>query len=162
MKKIPLSQSKVALVDDDDFEQLNQWKWYAKKGSLTFYAVRHVPNSKKIIRMHREIMPVPTDMEMDHIDGNGLNNQKINLRVVNHRENAQNRRNIKKASRFPGVTWSENTTNKVWRANIRIEGRTVSLGYYATEEEAFEAYKKAINDLNPNVAVTGRERRDRK
>lgn len=152
VKEIPLTQGKVALVDDDDFEHLNQFKWYALKDKNTYYARRNISNgdgTQTTISMHREILgTIPTGLQTDHIDGNGLNNQKSNLRVVTTRENSQNRHHSK-TSRFPGVNFHKGKghVKKPWQATIGINGKKAFLGYYSTEEQAFAAYKKAVNEV---------------
>lgn len=82
MKEIPLTQGKVALVDDEDCERLNQFKWYALKRPNTWYAVRNVwvENKRTAISMHREIMDASRGQEIDHKNGDGLYNLKVNLR----------------------------------------------------------------------------------
>jgi len=105
--------------------------------------------------MHRLIMNAPDKIEIDHIDGNGLNNQKSNLRLATRRLNGQNRHGIKKTSRFVGVRLVPGC-KKGWRSEIRIHGKLKSLGYYSTEEEAHDAYLKEIvslNDLYPNIML---------
>lgn len=138
MKQISLTQGKVALVDDEDYERLNRFKWYAQKARNTFYAFRMLGRGKMVL-MHRDILNTPEGMVPDHIDGNGLNNQKSNIRIVTVRQNAQNL-HIKKSSRYPGVS----PQNKAWRARIKINGLNIELGMFPTEEEAHEAYLKAI------------------
>lgn len=110
MKEIPLTQGKVALVDDEDYELVNSLKWYAHLQSGTFYAMRHTPRTdtetRKLIGMHKFIIKTPDEFETDHIDGDGLNNQKSNLRVVTTRENQQNQHK-EKTSKYPGVSWKK-------------------------------------------------------
>lgn len=93
MREVILSQCKIALIDDEDFEAINEFKWYANKHRNTYYALRHLPinSSKKLCYMHRVIMKSPTRKQIDHIDGNGLNNQKSNLRICTGSQNQQNR-----------------------------------------------------------------------
>jgi len=129
------------MVDDEDYDMLNKYKWHTKQSHNTLYAVRKPRNSYSRF-MHRTIIDVPEGMETDHIDGNGLNNQKKNLRIVTHRENGQNRHQIKeKTSRFTGVDWYKSRGK--WRAQIRIRGRPKHLGYFVCEEDARMAYAKA-------------------
>jgi hypothetical protein len=87
MREIFLTQDKIALVDDEDFEYLNQWKWCANKGSNTFYAMRSGG-----IMMHRVLLNLSFGDKrvVDHIDRNGLNNQRKNIRVVTCSENYRN------------------------------------------------------------------------
>jgi hypothetical protein len=144
MKEIPLTQGKTALVDDNDFERLNEWKWHAHRERRAWYACHGQP----WIRMHRRIIEVPPGLEIDHIDGNGLNNQRSNLRIVTTRENAQNR-HTPKTSHFPGVSWHRH--DKRWRASIQINGKDKHLGYFQNEEDAYHTYKTACESLKtPN------------
>jgi len=145
MKEIKLTQGKVALVDDEDFEWLSQWKWYAHKNCRTFYAVCWDSlKTSKLLSMHREIMKAKDGCEIDHIDGDGLNNQKKNLRICNHAENMQNRRSANKTSKYLGVCRKEHPyrKKKFW-AQIKHGGISYYLGTYATEEEAARAYDSA-------------------
>ena len=144
MKTIRLTQNQVVLVDDEDFEVLSQWKWCADKGRHTFYALRKyrcpVDGKQHTIRMHRQILSTPVGMQTDHKDGNGLNNQRRNLRVCTCTENCQNRINLRTgiSSSFKGVHW--NKRDKKWVSQIKLNGKTISLGYFDVEVEAAEAY----------------------
>lgn len=149
MRQIELTQGKVALVDDEDFEWLMKFNWGISKGSSgIFYAFCRIPVDAGIgrgmIMMHRFIMMPDEYTAIDHIDGNGLNNQKNNLRFATVRENAQNQHRIK-SSRFPGVDWRESLGK--WRASIRIGKKKVYLGLFDVEEEAFQAYKDVCDSL---------------
>jgi len=137
MKEILLTKGKVASVDDEDFESLNAFKWYAQKDHNTFYAIRASPrkNGKyHHIYMHREVMNVPDGMQTDHIDRNGLNNQRNNLRVVTRQQNQFNR-NAK------GYCFDKPTQK--FRAQIRLNGKQIHLGFFETALEARAAYLKA-------------------
>lgn len=147
MKRIPLTQGKYALVDDSDFEWLNQYKWYAYKSANTYYARRNEKkeNGKQVtIIMHVALLGKKDGHEIDHENGNGLDNQRNNLRHVTHRQNQQNL-HIKTASKYPGVSWFRPLQR--WRARIKILGRTKYLGYYTNELDAFSAYKTAVREL---------------
>ncbi len=145
MKQIPLSQGKFALVDDEDYDWLMQWKWFFSAR----YAKRTINKSKKHniektsnFFMHRAIIVPPLDLFADHIDGNGLNNQRSNLRIVTK---SQNRGNSKRAlsnesSKYKGVFFAKDR-NK-WRAKI---GRT-HLGAFETEVDAASAYDDAARE----------------
>jgi len=148
MKEIPLTQGKVALVDDGDFKSLNSVKWCAVGIGRTFYAKRSKQRNK-IIFMHRAILSPPKGMVIDHIDGNGLNNQRSNLRIVDVRENSRNRHH-KRSSDFPGVSWD--ARRKKWQTWIWINGKNIWLGRFNDEISAANAYRNACESL-----VTPRE-----
>lgn len=145
MKKIPLTQGLFTLVDDDDYPYLSQFSWYAKSsGGDTFYAYRSVGSYEKYkkVIMHREIMNPPDGLIVDHIDGNGLNNQKSNLRICTHAENMHNRRmNRENTSGYKGVCFAKNM-NK-WLAQIVVGGKKIKIGYYDDLLEAARAYDVA-------------------
>lgn len=154
VKKIPLGSRKYpghyALVDDEDFDFLNQWKWYAKKGRYTFYACKSGSSTKKPrphYKMHRCIMGYPKGM-VDHINGNGLDNRRCNLRIVTPRQNCQNQ-HVKRASKYPGVRF--HSQNKNWIAEIQTKGIRRHLGVYKTEKEAFKAYRAAVHELGEKL-----------
>jgi hypothetical protein len=144
MKQIPLTQGKFTLVDDIDFEWLNQWKWYAIKDRNTFYAVRmeRSENKRKVIWMHREILGVLAGFETDHKNHNGLDNQRINLRSCTRAENQHNRFMQKNnISGFKGVSWSNRA--KKWWAQIKFNRRVIHLGFFISKLEAAKAYDNA-------------------
>jgi hypothetical protein len=145
MKEIPLSQGKVALVDNQDYEWLTKWKWsYFKCGTMA-YAARHTPRpNRKTILMHREIMNAPNNVLIDHADRNGLNNQRYNLRNSNKSQNSANSKKYANcASEYKGVSPSGNIYKNLWRAEICVNRKGINLGYYQTQEEAARAYDKA-------------------
>lgn len=149
MKEIELSQGRVALVDDEDYEWLNQWKWYCctySNGAV--YAKRSVrisPTKTKTICMHRLILGI-NDGERwhgDHEDGNGLNNQRYNIRKCTVAQNGMNRRLGKNSkSGYKGVSWNS-ATNK-WTASYMIGGKTKTIGNFKNKEDAALAYNKAV------------------
>ena len=147
MKEIQLTQGKVALVDDEDYEYLNQWKWYAnewKRGKL--YAVRNVRKNKQYIgyeSMHR-LLSSNKDKKLvtDHINGNTLDNRKSNLRICTISENTKNRQIQKNnKSGFKGVRYNEKL-NK-YRAEIYSNRKYYNLGYYIDPKDAAIAYNAA-------------------
>jgi hypothetical protein len=148
MIEIPLTQGQVALIDDEDFDLVRQYKWFADfaKNTQGFYARANSPTvngKRKGIRMHRLILGI-TDPRVlcDHIDHNGLNNQRNNIRVCTYQENRCNApKPCSNTSGYKGVVW--HGCRKKWRATIKIEGRRVSLGLFKTPEEAHAAYCEA-------------------
>lgn len=147
MKYVQLTQSKMAQVDDEDFERINQWNWNVQKcKNDKWYAQRSSPmvlGKRHAILMHREIIHVPKGMEVDHIDGNGLNNQRYNLRICTTSQNQANtKRHIDNLSGYKGVSKSK----KKWRAQIKINKRTIVIGSFETPEEAARAYDKVSKE----------------
>lgn len=147
MKKIPLTKGYFALVDDSDYEWLNQWKWQACKSKHTVYAIRMIRRKDltKQVWMHREIMKTPDDKITDHKDGNGLNNQRHNLKICTYRQNNQNVHVHKsEPTDYPGVKC---LPGEKYTAEIYIDGKTVNLGVFDSEIAAFRAYYDACIDL---------------
>jgi len=146
MKEIQLTQGQVALVDDEDYEWLNSFKWYAHKIGNTFYAARHirVNGKQKHQHMHQLIMgDNPLKLMIDHRDGNGLNNQRSNLRFCTHQENQMNQRPRKNSSSvYKGVCWFKR--DHKWMAQIRIYGKLIYLGCFDHEEDAAKAYDEVV------------------
>ena len=149
MKEIPLTRGRVALVDDEDYDYLMQWKWYTNKTLQgKFYAARSLWNliTKKIknVCMHRVIIDAKKGEEVDHKDGNGLNNQRGNLRLCTRAQNNANSKLQKNStSGYKGATFDRHAQK--WQAHIMYNRRHLFLGYYGTSEEAARAYdKKAI------------------
>lgn len=166
MKEIQLTQGKFALVDDEDFEYLNQWKWYAFKNhqhdpnANSFYAVRSVrflkPNgaaSCKRVWMHRFLMGNPEEVQVDHKDRDSLNNQKSNLRVSDHSENMRNReKTVKNTSGYLGVS-KDRRCKSSYQARIRNGKVEVYLGTFHSAEEAAKIRDKFAIELHGNFAV---------
>lgn len=142
MRTITLTQGKVTSVDDEDFEALACYKWYAVYHYGIWYAVRGTPRPhRKQLRMHRVILGEPPGL-VDHWDNDGLNNQRSNLRVCTSTQNAQNRRHHRDCiSQYKGVSLFKRTGR--WRALIRANGVTHYLGSFATDIEAHIAYCRA-------------------
>jgi hypothetical protein len=135
-REIPLTQGKVALVDDADYPLVSQFSWQAAPDKHTWYA-RNSENA----RMHHMICPPPVGYLTDHKDGNGLNNTRANLRIATHQQNCANRRlRCDSQNRYKGI---ERLSPNRWRAIIGIDGKTKYLGSYKTDEAAARAYDAA-------------------
>ena len=131
MKKIKLTKEQFAIVDDEDFDFLSQWKWCYSHG----YAIRNnYPETKKIY-MHRVINKTPEGLETDHINRNTLDNRKNNLRSVEKIENIHNV-GLRKTntSGYKGVYW--NKLNKNWRVIIGVNGKSLEIGSFKLMTEA--------------------------
>jgi hypothetical protein len=158
MLAIELTQNQFAIVDEEDYDFLNQYKWYAdyQPGIYGFYARRNLylgvidgKEKWKAIMMHRLIMERFLGRELerreviDHINHDSLDNRRCNLRVASQRQNTQNR-NEKSSSKYPGVYW-HNPTQK-WHAQITINGKRKHLGLFVDEREAAKAYEEACRE----------------
>jgi hypothetical protein len=140
MREIPLTQGQVALVDDEDFEELNQFKWcaYWAPHARTFYAVRR--DGKRLTLMHRQITKAPPGRKVDHRNRIGFDNQKLNLRFATESQNSANSRlPSNNTSGFRGVS----RNRQKWQSRIRYNGRKIHLGSFDCPEEAAKAYDRA-------------------
>lgn len=139
MKKIQLTQGKFTIVDDEDYIELNKYNWCVSKGRNTLYAVRRCSN--KVIRIHRILLDCPENNMVDHINGNGLDNRKENLRICNKSQNNGNSKlRVDNTSGFKGVFYHKST--KKWTSQIKINGKRKYLGLFTDKLEAKEAYEK--------------------
>lgn len=137
MKEIKLTQGKVAIVDDADFEWLSQWKWHFHHSG---YAARTGSRPvQRTIHMHREVNQTPDGLSTDHINGNKLDNRRENLRSCTR---AENNRNIGKLannkSGYKGVHWLKR--GRRWQAQTTVAGKRVHLGVFDSAQEAAVAY----------------------
>lgn len=162
MKKIPLTQGKFAIVDDEDFDFLSQWKWSAhiskKAGQHTYYAIRATQKESDNCRMHRVIMGLhSTDKRyIDHQNHNGLDNRKKNLRICSNQLNQGNSQKIKlegMTSKYKGVRWHKQ--NRKYTAQIMFNRKSIYLGSFTNEIEAAKTYDIKAKELfgefaNPN------------
>ena len=145
MKEIPLTKGYVALVDDEDHADLSRYNWRAVVRRNTVYALRtsfQRFGPRRSIKMHRQILGLSPGQkpDVDHIDGDGLNNTRKNLRPASLSQNGANQRPQRgKSSRFKGVRRKGGR----WVAEIRIDKARRALGYFVSEEEAARAYDSA-------------------
>lgn len=147
IKYIPLTKGHIAIVDVEDYERLNQFLWVINKNKKQLYAKRSLPKEggkQKSETMQQLVLKAPNGLMIDHINGNGLDNRKSNLRIVTNRQNCQNRHQTK-TSRFPGVSW--NKRRKKWESQAQINGKHKSIGFYETEELAYAAYCEIVNPI---------------
>jgi hypothetical protein len=152
---VTLTQGCESIIDAADAEFVGRWNWcvivdgprrYAISGSAAFKEI-------KASRLHRAILGVTGSEIVDHIDGNGLNNRRQNLRIVSPSENAQNARARKGTeSGYKGVFFHKKNNN--WRAQIMANGKRYSLGLFNTPEEAHAAYCEASDRLHGEFGRT--------
>ena len=148
MKQIPLTQGKFAIVDDEDYEELSKYNWYAWRGNGTYYAVRSIgkyPNRSKE-RMHRRIMKAHKGQEVDHINRDSLDNRRCNLRLCTRSQNMANMSSYRKncSSKYKGVSWDK--IHRKWVAYI-CRGKQRRLGFFISEIDAAKAYDEAAIKL---------------
>lgn len=152
MKLISLTQGKFAKVDDEDFEWLNQWKWYCKEG----YACRNgrTENGNRCtVMMHRDILNTPNELDGDHKDGDKLNNQRYNLRSCTRGQNKRNSdKHLDSKSPYKGVFWIERL--KKWQASITVNYKQKYLGVFLNAEDAARAYDAAAKEYHGEFAKT--------
>lgn len=161
MKEIQLTRNKVAIVDDEDYQKINQYKWWTFKSKYNnnFYASAKIDG--KDVLMHRYILGLEDPkIQIDHKNRNALDNTRENLRIVSNQENSFNRgKNKNNKSGYKGVWFArygynyykgkktryENT--KPWIAGIKHNGKNKTIGYFATAEEAAKAYDIKAKEL---------------
>jgi len=147
MKEISLTQGKIALVDDEDYEWVSQFKWCVSKPRNFFYAVSRIKG--KLLFMHRVIMKdkLKENFVVDHIDHDGLNNQRSNLRIVTNQENLMNRRDKNLCtSIYPGVSWKK--SHKKYQSQMQKNGKDKNLGHFDDEIQAAIVYLQAVYGPN--------------
>lgn len=148
MKEIELDQGAYAFVDDTDYPILMGYKWHLhKKKNGSCYAITVV--AKKPVLMHRMILQPPIGSLVDHINNNGLDNRRRNLRLCTSTQNCMNRSKTRKSkgSKYKGVWFHKYKENGYWRAGIRINNKTQHLGIFKTELGAALAYNEAAEKL---------------
>lgn len=146
---VTLTRGYEAVIDANDVPLVEGFNWQAQLRKWGVYAVRSergVPKRGAIL-MHRVILGEPKDLDVDHIDGNGLNNRKCNLRKATKSQNMHNQ-GVRRSntSGFKGVSWRE-SRNK-WVAQICLKGKVKYLGMFDTPEDAYSAYCDASQKLH--------------
>jgi len=141
---VPLTRGYEAVIDAADVPLVNGFNWQAMVTSRSVYAQRtdRTDPKPRSVRMHRTIVGEPAGLQVDHIDGDGLNNQRDNLREVTPSQNAKNQRKHRdNTSDLKGVSFHKRDGK--WSAQIGVDGKQKHLGYFDTKEEAYLAYCEA-------------------
>jgi hypothetical protein len=156
MRAIPLTRGMIAMVDDSDYEWLNQWKWFAQMCDGRLYAARSVWDGKikkkTMIYMHRFILNSPKGIKVDHEDRDTMNCSRANLRLADDSQNSMNQKRSKKStSGFKGVCWHRRM-NK-WMARIHSYHKQIVIGYFDNASDAAKAYNDAAIKYHGEFAV---------
>lgn len=143
---VDLTKGYVAMIDAADADLVLAFSWRAKVKDTTVYAMSQTARpDRSCVLMHRLVAGAATGDLVDHIDGNGLNNQRLNLRTASPSQNQQNQRLVaRNSSGLKGASWQQGVDK--WRAQIWRDGKRVHLGYFATAEDAHAAYLTAAQD----------------
>jgi len=144
MKEVEITQGKVVMVSDEDYKKISKFNW--SYSASTGYAVRKGrknQNEPRTVHMHRAIMNAKVNMQVDHINGNKLDNRRSNLRFASVQKNAFNRKKpkVKCTSKYKGVLKRKNSIK--WEARIKFNNKAIYLGRFVNEEDAAKAYNKA-------------------
>ncbi len=151
MKSIELTEGRSALVSDEDFDQLSAFSWHVSGG----YAVTNVPSTGThrytLLGMHRVIARAQKGQQVDHINGNRLDNRRENLRLCVDQENARNRRVPEHSSVYKGVSWRKR--ERLWSSRIMVDGKSLWLGTFDQEATAAAIYDLAARKYFGAFAV---------
>ena len=156
--RVPLTKGQYAIIDACDYEVVSKHVWHAVyvESIQGYYAATNINFGikRRPIPMHRMIMNAPDDRLIDHINGNGLDERRENLRECSYSENVRNSKISKNnKSGFKGVNWSN--VMKKWEAKIMVNRKKIHLGYYDTPEEAHESYCAAALKYHKEFANFG-------
>jgi hypothetical protein len=160
MKRILLTRGKFTVVDDEDFEKTKKITWYFSYAKVKTkidcggYAKGYNPQTGKNVFLHRFILNIPSNIQVDHVNHDKLDNRRCNLRLATRSQNNMNREKTNNKHGYKGIsfyshrkyytkTTSRLTYPKSWRANIKINKRRISLGFFCTKGEAAQAYNEA-------------------
>jgi hypothetical protein len=151
-----MTQPRYTIVDPADYERLRKYEWTTRKGTNSFYVRRHVAGYKgkkqTIVYMHQETIKVPKGLIIDHINNDGMDNRRANLRAATRAQNSRNRKNSLKSggSIYKGVSWDKKS--RKWKARIGCDSKTIYLGHFENEIDAAKAYDWAAKKYHGEFA----------
>jgi hypothetical protein len=152
MPIIKLTKGKESVVSEEDFEYLNQWRWCTHSYNYGMRNITLKGGKSQATYIHRLVMerilghPIPEGMQIDHINGNGLDNRRENLRLATRQQNRMNSRKYRRGdARYKGVLQPKGRGS--WIAQIRLNRKNIRIGLFATEEEAARAYDAKAREL---------------
>lgn len=151
MKEISLTKNKIALIDDQDYPLVKEYSWHAyySPHNQEWYGATKIGD--RTIYMHRFIMDAPSNVEVDHINRNGLDNRRANLRLASRQQNSWNGKlRSGGTSIYRGVNWAWG--RECWEAKIRTKDKRIWLGYFPSEIEAAKAYDNAAREYHGEFA----------
>ena len=152
-KEIPLTKGGVALVDDEDYERANQYKWRAQKIKRHWYAFSWVntPLGREKTTLHRFLLNAKRGEYCDHINMDGLDNRRCNLRIVTNVQNTWNaKKRSKSKSKYKGLAWDKRLNQ--WQVGIKVDGKRIFFGRFSDEEDAAHAYDEAARKYRGEYA----------
>ena len=153
MKEIQLTKGFVALIDDEDFDRVSKYKWCACVSGSAVYALHSfksdLTGKRFVLSMHRFIMDNPDGLEVDHINHNGIDNRKENLRACTGSQNSMNSSIYKNnTTEYKGTSYNpKNNPSNPYSAHIGYQGKLIHLGYYTTVQQAARAYDRKAKEL---------------
>lgn len=152
MREILLSKGRKAIIDDQDYEKVSEYNWYVQENKTgIIYAKANDRKNGTTLFMHRLILNIPKGTIIDHVDGDGCNNTRTNLRVCTKQQNAFHSKKMRGCySKFKGVSIDSN--GKCWRSFIKVDGKYKHLGNFKTELEAAQEYNKAAKKYHGDYA----------
>lgn len=154
MREIELTQGKIAIVDDEDYELVMRHKWYYAeyRPGYGYAKTNNKGRSPALLRMHRVILGLNGNEKVDHINGNSLDNRRKNLRLVTQSQNMMNTgiRSTNKSG-YKGVCFANR--EKKWLATIWKDNKQIYLGFFDEKEDAAKAYNNAARELHGEYAV---------